>query len=65
MYFNVLPMTLSRLLGSKSGSHCDYYKTFSRLLMPTSFYYFRWDDDVVFKNCAKGEDTKVYCYILL
>ena len=22
------------------------------------FFYIRWDDDVVFKNCAKGDDGK-------
>lgn len=29
-------------------------------MMIVSFYSLcRWDDDVVFKNCAKGEDAKL------
>ena len=31
------------------------------LILVTSFFYYlfiRWDDDVVFKNCAKGDDGK-------
>ena len=29
-----------------------------RVFFKFFFYYIRWDDDVVFKNCAKGDDGK-------
>jgi hypothetical protein len=32
-----------------------YFATFNIKLC---LLYFRWDDDVVFKNCAKGEEKK-------
>ena len=42
------------------------WKVDFRLIQYSVFLLYRWDDDVVFKNCAKGEDDKkVFCKLML
>ena len=35
----------------------QHFHVFSYMVF-VNFSYIRWDDDVVFKNCAKGDDGK-------